>query len=1088
MKFTFVLFLVILNTCALVLQGRASEPVDFVDPFIGTAQYKGLSKWGREGGTYPGAVVPWGMIQISPETRLDAYPPGYYFEDDTIYFFSLYDHLSGYPGGSSGMLRMMPVNGIPINQTTIPKSAFSHENEEASPGYYRVFLEDYGIDAECTATAHGGFLRLTFTKTGEKGLILMDAIDLDVENMQRLTGRWGPLYCIIESEKPFSDIQKTSKGHFLVFADSGTGSREQLLRFAFSEVSQKGAAGNLRAELNHWDFGKTRKEARTVWNAGLNRISLQGGMGRERTIFYTALYHSMLLPYRNTDSDGRYRGADGKNHRLRGEHNYAVFSPWDTFRTLHPLLTLLFPSVQKDMLRSLVRIYEHTGRLPARPMTGNHAIPIIVDSYFKGITDFDIHKAYEGMRDPLLVPSRMRTDMKEYDQLGFVPAENPGSVTRTLEYAYNDWVMAQMARELNKEGEYENLLNRSFNYRNVFNPSERFMQPRNRDGSRAQMGGFREGDKWTYSWFVPHNVRDLINLMGGSESFSSHLDQAFSEGHYIHDNEPPLHYAWLFNFAGKPWLTQYWVRHIMKTCYSAEAGGIPGNDDHGSMSSWYVFSALGLYPVCPGRPEYLLNSPLFEQATLHLENGREFRINASGQGDEPMYIRSARLNGSLHDRSYLSHDALLDGGELKFVLGGKPDTTWATDLSAQPLSESVGKPEFVFHEWHVSDSVVEAHQPVSAEILIENTGASGSREIRLYIDEKLHLSKRAMLHRGERERFSLPFRLYRPGSHTVRLNTSENRVVTVVDREPRDGPVFKTDKLQLTPLVRFGNALPVDFTVQNISTRFDTIQVAVTLNDRMHGSVKTGLEPGETRTLHYSIRNLPSGMHRIRVADMPYQRVKVYQHPLESSVLHLTFDDGAGRIIEDISGFNNTGHLIGSVQRTVAKYGWGIQTGEEGYAEIPLTPSLELTGSTITMMFWFYPMDEGQRGRYRYSYADILTQGDHNVLKMQNPWAVSFSAGGWGRGQCIARVPGNWNRNWHHLAGVRDENTMRLYIDGKVVDIKNIESEIDPTPFPWNLGRNAEYTRGRSVNGIIDDVRIYKEPLDTEDIRKAMLE
>lgn len=1057
-----------------------NEPASYVNSFIGTGKYLGPSKWGREGGTYPGAVVPWGMIQASPETRFNSSPAGYYFEDDSIYFFSLYNHISGYPNGSAGSLRLMPFNAAGAVSDKISGSYFSHQQEYAEAGYYSVYLPGKGIRTEWTATAHGAFASINFENTKQAGLYLYEAAELEKEGSKSLVGRWGSLFAIIEFNVPFI-LQSFGNNLFLKF-DLSTASGPVLVKFAFSQVSMDGARLNLQAELDHWDFTKTRQQAFTLWNNLLSRVMVQGGPDDGKTIFYTALYHSLLLPYINSDVDGKYRGADGEIRQLQDGHNYSVFSPWDTFRSLHPLLTLLAPSVQAEMIQSLLRIYDERGALPSRPMTGNHSIPIIVDSYFKGLSGFDLEKAYKAMRLRLI--DKPYPDMQAYDNLGYVPAEIPESVTRTLEYAYNDWVLAQMAKALGKEDDYQLLLKRSFNYRNCFNPAEMFMHPKNGDGSWALSGGFKEGDKWTYSWFVPHNMNDLLNLMGGSQSFANKLDKAFSEDYYIHDNEPILHYAYLFNYAGESWRSQKWVRKIMQNFYTAQPAGIPGNDDLGSMSSWYVFSAMGFFPTCPGNPQYLLGSPIFDYVKIQQENGKVFEIKADNNSDRNIYIQSAKRNGKSYTKSWINHQDIINGGNLEFEMGSQPSHNFANDSSSIPFSETPGKPDFQISDLKLSSTKATAHQPMTATVKVKNTGSIGTLPLHLFSDNRALQTKNVMLSEDESTDVAMNFRLYQPGDHGIRINNLPEKKVIVLDTVLPGQNSFTLDSLKYNPLIKKGERFKVHFGVKNITSKAQTAAIKIKIDDVVVKTIEQEMEPGQSYTINSEFNVLHPGWHRLIIADSLTHDFKVYAQPTDALLLQLNFDDGSGKFASDKSGFANNANLIGPVKWVDGKEGTAIQTGDSGYAEILLSPSLNSIDDSLTMMLWFYPIDEARSFGRHYRYADIFTQGDHNVIKMQSANTLSFMSGGWGRGQCMADVPQDWNRNWHHLAGVSDGKELKLYIDGILVDRKEIVGKFESSSFPWNIGRNAEITKDRSVNGFVDDVRIYKAALSQEEIRQ----
>jgi len=758
-KFSVVLLITILVLGAFVTLGMANnkEPVDYVNPFIGTDATSLPAPWGAYGGTYPGAVVPSGMIQLTPETREAGEPRGYYYKDKRIRYFSFVDHKSGYPSGSSGDIHMMPITEEIVEAEKDYSSSFSHGKETASPGYYMVTLQDYNIKTEFTTTERAGLCRFIFPKTNNSNILIFDFF--------------------IEFSKPFESYGAFKDG---IFVHYNTSENEVILaKIGVSTVSINGARKNLEAEIPDWDFDRVQTEAKESWNRELKKIEVEGGTEDQKVIFYTALYHSLLLPYIDTDVSGEYRGRDGKVHMAEDYIHYCGFSPWDTFRSEHPLLTLLFPGKERDIIRSLIDVYEQTGWLPTGPMTGNHAIPIIVDSYLKGITDFNIEEAYQAMRKSLIGPPFGREDIASFLKFGYVPAEKNRSVTKTLEYAYNDWVLAHFAEIRNQEEDYSRLIKRAHYYRNIFKSSERFMVARNKDGSWA-IGGYAEGNKWTYSCFVLHDVQGLINLMGGRKAFTEKLERCFEEGHYNHDNEPPLHYAYLFDYAGMPWKTQKYVRKVMAKSYTTEPGGLPGNDDLGALSSWYVFSAMGFYPVCPGRPSYEIGSPIFRKVTIHLSNGKDFVIEAHNVSGENKYIQSATLNSKSLNRPWIAHSEIVNGGTLTFQMGPQPNKEWGSAPEVAPPSMTEGTPKFEYSTLELASTEVNANEPLTMYLTVKNIGnAVGTTELKLYVDGEFVKSKWVLVEPGESKKVGITTILYELGDHEITIGSLEPKTVKV---------------------------------------------------------------------------------------------------------------------------------------------------------------------------------------------------------------------------------------------------------------------------------------------------------------------
>lgn len=756
----------------------AKEPVDYVNPFIGTDKFLGRTLWGAYGGTYPGAVVPFGMIQLTPETSRTE-PRGYYYSQSRILGFSLVDHRSGYPNGSSGDLFIMPWTGSIESVESGYSASFSHENEQASPGYYRVLLDDLGINVEFAAAPRSAMARFTYPQ-GQPAYLIIEVKDVRQLDDHTIAGEHRGYNFVMEFAEPVSGMGQLPYGSYVEFGElNGT---ELLARIGLSRVSHDGARRNISAELpEDWDFDQVRRAARQLWAEELGRIVVEGGTEEDKTIFYTALYHSLLLPHVISDVDGHYRGADGKVYYEPERVHYTAFSPWDTFRTLHPLLTLLMPDRQSDMVHSLLARFEQTGTLLTGPMTGNHAVAIILDSYVKGADDFDPELAYAAMQWALMEPPYGRADIAEYIQYGYVPAELNYSVTKTVEYAYNDWAMLQFAQLLGKTEHVEELSQRALSYRNVFNDSIRLTMPKYADGTWApDREGYEEGDTWLYSWFAPHNVKDLINLMGGREAFADLLDRCFDEGHYVHDNEPPLHYAYLYTYSGHPWKTQERVRSIMQDSYLNTPGGIRGNDDLGSMSSWYVFGALGIYPFCPGAPEYVLTSPLFSNVTIYLPNGNELVIKAPGATDEKVYIQSVRLNDQELNKPWIEHAALVQGGELVFELSSMPNKLWGSSKDAAPYSFTTGEPIFAVSDLRLSADTVGPNEPFTVLVDVSNASdVPGTCELRIMVNGEYVESRWVLVEADSVSTAALDMRLHAIGEYAVGVNELEPLPIVV---------------------------------------------------------------------------------------------------------------------------------------------------------------------------------------------------------------------------------------------------------------------------------------------------------------------
>jgi predicted alpha-1,2-mannosidase len=739
--------LIALFACSISVSCRQNPPMDsarkgpceFVDPMIGT---------GGHGHTFPGAARPFGMVQLSPDTYTKGWDwcSGYHYSDSSIMGFS-HTHLSGTGRGDLLDILIMPTTGalqvIPGSRENPDegyRSRFSHAEEKASPGYYSVVLRDYAILAELTSTVHAGFHRYTFPEAREAHVILdlfhgyaTDSVtetSLTIVNDSLITGcrksrGWGE-----GDEKYFAEQEIYFAARFSVpFASSGivadslrTGGKaaagrnikaytsystkagqQILVKVGISAVDVNGALNNLDMEIPHWDFNRIREEARMEWEQELGKVNIEEATDEVRTIFYTALYHSMIAPYQFSDQDGRYRGFDKKVHRAEGFTNYTVFSLWDTFRAANPLLTLLQQQRVPDMVRAMVCQFNEYGLLPVWPlwgsetncMIGYHAIPVITDAWFKGIAGIDIRELY-----PLMKKSAMQDDfgIQYLKQYGYFPYDKDNkSVSKTLEYAFDDWCLARIAKELGLEEDFRYFTDRSQAYRILFDPEFGLMNGRSSEGlprrpfdpafSSYGPSDFIEGNSWQYSFFVPHDRDGLARLYGSAESFACKLDELFTVstsegtakpldvtgliGEYAHGNEPSHHVAYLYNAANRPDRAQFWLNRIMTSLYGTTPDGLCGNEDCGQMSAWYVFSALGFYPVNPASGTYELGTPMVARAEL--KAGRNpLVVIAKDLTVKNIYVDRVSLNGKILDRHYITHKEITDGGELCFYMSDKP--------------------------------------------------------------------------------------------------------------------------------------------------------------------------------------------------------------------------------------------------------------------------------------------------------------------------------------------------------------------------------------------------------------------------------
>jgi putative alpha-1,2-mannosidase len=1039
----------------------------YVNPFIGTGKSNVFTKWGSEGGTYPGAVVPSGYIQLSPETRNSK---GYNYADTTICYFSCFRHMSGFPEGSAGSFHIMPINATDKLENGAFSRKFSHANETAAPGYYRVKFNDDGTTIEATATARTGLFRFAFPIGGTPQIYISDAGELTVINNRQLKASNNN--AVINFTEAYTDKKQVNGGWLFTFKSS-TGATIGL-KISASSIDNVGAQHNIDKEIGAASFDEIHSRAEREWLQKLAVVDVSDSNEQNKTVFYTALYHSLLIPWVIDDADGRYKGADGKVHQKTGANQYGAFSPWDTFRSLHPLLTLLYPDKQKDAILSMLDIYKQTGHLPTESMTGNHAIPIIVDSYLKGITGFDKQLIYTAMKKSILEPPFVQTDMEIYNKQGYIPFTRSESVTRTVEYAYDDWALSQFAKQvIHNDKDYKLLQQRGFNYRNLLNNDQLLMLPRNNDEFKHDpgMSGYKEGDKWVYSYFVPHNTKDLINITGGNTQFSSRLDSALSDA-IPFDNETVFHVPYLFNQAGRPSLTQKWLREIMLQRFGNSPGGLPGNDDLGSTSSWYLFSAMGIYPVCPGRPYYAIGAPLFKSVTLHLPNGKNFTINSNGSSLENNYVKNVTINGKPWQQLSVPHAVLTSGGSMTFDMTDKA-SQWPLDKNPVVLSETRLDPKFKVLNYTLSTKNVRVNEPFTVRFSISNAGAAGVKIVRLLVNGKPYVYKNCMVASGEVKKDSITCRLYPLGKTTLALESMPATIVEVKQSANPPAQPFKITELAAGPMIRLNEQQQISYLVQNIGGVKRSFQIPVTKNDTLLFTDTVELLPGEKKPIKHLANAVFAGFQKLSVGDANLV-YKVYQNSKASLMLDLSpINYTTDKIIKDASGYQNNGHIINESNPTGK-----LNFNENTFVEVPNAPSLDNMGETITMMGWVYPTGN-ERGL-----VDMITKGDSHVLQVSDHKTLTFFAGGWGRGDCTVNLPADWNDKWHHIAGVCSGKTLYLYIDGLLAGTTVVETSANLSiNNKWTLGRNEEFPSERIFHGYMDKVKVYEEPLTADEIR-----
>jgi len=1063
---TFILTLFLSHTAS----AQPTNHLPYVNPFIGTAQSNVLTKWGSEGGTYPGAVAPSGFMQLSPETR---FGKGYNYGDSAICYFSCFRHMSGFPEGSAGRFYVMPVKAVDGFEPRKYGRKFSHSKETASPGYYKVSFDDDHSTVEAAATTRTGMFRFTFAAGSSPQLFISEAGKISVISPSIIQASGGNM--VVNFTEPFISKEQVDGGWIFSFATSVKGDKVIGLKLSASTVGYASAQRNIDQEIGALSFDQLHKRTANEWQKKLAVVDVTDSNDANKTVFYTALYHSLLIPWVIDDVDGRYMGTDGNIHQKTGAHQYGAFSPWDTFRSLHPLLTLLYPDKQRDVILSMLDIYKQTGHLPTESMTGNHAIPIIVDSYLKGITGFDKQLAYIAMKKSVLEPPFVQPDMEIFNQKGYIPFTRSESVTRTVEYAYDDWALSQFAKNVvHNDKDYHLLQRRGYSYRNLLNNDQLLLLPRNDNEFKLQpgMSGYKEGDKWVYSYFVPQNTKDLINLTGGTDQFARRLDSALSNNVILFDNETVFHLPYLFNQAGKPALTQKWLQQIMLHRFSNSPGGLPGNDDLGSTSSWYVFSAMGIYPVCPGKPYYAIGTPLFKSVTLHLPNGKQF-IVSSNVSDAKGYVKALTVNGKPWQQLSLPHSVLTAGGSMIFDLADKAGN-WPNDNNPVELSETKQGPGFKILSYSVSKNNVAPDEPFTVHFSVSNSGATGVKIVTLLVNGKPYAYKNCMIVSGGTQTGSLVCRLYPIGKTKLKLEGLPPVMVDV--KLPPNLPAypFKITSLTATAMLKVNEPQHLAYIVQNIGGIKHTFNIPITQNGSLIFTDTVVLEPGEKKVIEHVLAGASKGFQRISADD---QKVvyKVYKDNVESLLLDLSpIDYLANNSVKDNSGFQHNGQItITQKPKTSGRLGFNEHT----FVEVPSTPALDNMAETITMMGWVYPTGN-EKGL-----VDMITKGDSHVLQVTDHQTLTFFAGGWGRGDCTVNLPANWNNHWHHIAGVCTGKTLYLYIDGALAGTTVMETTANlSVTNKWTLGRNEEFPSERIFHGYMDKVKVYQAALSADEV------
>ena len=721
--------------------------IKYVDPFIGS---------GGHGHVFVGASVPFGGVQVGPTNFNKGWDwsSSYHYSDSIVKGFC-HLNVSGTGMSDLGELTIMPATGkLKINAGTQNNhmagysSLYRKEKEFVSPGYYKVHLERYNIDVELTASERVGFHKYKFPSSNQSRVIIdlgegsadrptqtyLKKINDTLFYGYRFSSGWAAdqrEYFALILSKPVTNFilydrniryaKDELRGKYVKgFLEFKTKKNENIyVKMGVSTVSSENALDNLMNEIPHWSFDKVKTEAEQKWNRELSKINIKTNDIKKKRVFYTAMYHTMIAPNLYHDLNGEYRGTDKKVYKDTSYTNYTLFSLWDTYRAAHPLYTITHPERVSDMVNSMLKIFDHQGKLPVWHLRGNEtntmpgysAIPVVVDASLKGFKGIDLEEVFNAVK--VSATGDFEPGVKDLMKYGYIPADfMVESVASNMEYAIGDWAIAQLAKKLNKKEDYEYFLNRSKAYKEYFDPQTRFMRGKLSDGSwrtpfdpisaQHRVNDYCEGNAWQYLWLVPQDPEGLIELLGGDESYTERLDELFSMsseqeegasmditgliGQYAHGNEPSHHTTYMYAYSGHPYKIADKVRYINNELYTDQPDGLSGNEDCGQMSAWYIFSSIGFYPVNPSNGGYVFGSPLFDEALIKLPANKSFKVIAENNSDKNIYIQSVTLNGKKHNYSYITHKQIMDGGELKFVMGPKPNYDFGKEKKFRPAS------------------------------------------------------------------------------------------------------------------------------------------------------------------------------------------------------------------------------------------------------------------------------------------------------------------------------------------------------------------------------------------------------------------
>jgi len=1050
------------------------EEINYVDPFIGTDDAKAYTKWGKEGGTYPGAVAPWGYIQISPETG--GGQSGYHYADSSIQYFSCIGHKSGFPEGSKGNIQLMP-----ISKGGNRLRSFRHSDEQAKPGYYRITFQDDKTLVECTATARVGIIKITFPAGVAPRLWIADVGALQFKSDNTAYGtRHGSAF---QFSLAVTKQESKEGNNTLHFNGNRTSPTVLTVLVSASPLGYAAALKNIMALLQEArkakgvPFSYVLQQTRKEWSALMQTISINDANEHHKRSFYTALYHACLLPWVISDVDGFYKGADGLTHQTNRNSQYGSFSPWDTFRTLHPLIQLLWPQRQVEMVGSMLDVYKQSGFLPTESMTGNHAVPILVDSYLKNPMTANAKEIYEALKGSIYQAPFKQPDLAVYHEKGFIPATMGESVTRTMEYAYDDWALANFAEKVMQDTAVATITKRcSRAYRQLFKQDELFFIPKDEAGWKNQPGtfGYKEGDTYIYSYFVPQYPRDLINLMGDDSLFSSRLNHFLSGQQLVFDNEPAFHVPYLFLYARRPDLTQYWVHRILTDRFSDTPGGLPGNDDLGSLSSWYIFNALGFYPIAPGKPIYTLGTPLFDEVTIHLPNKKILSIQKDAIKESGYYLQAVQLNGKPYSKFEVDHQTLISGALLKFTLGEKANSTW--NQLADVITADAGKPSVRLNKVEVLKNKVNPDEPIPVMAQLHNKGARSTKQLEVKLDGKTYTHKNVLIEEGETRQDTLFVRVYPFGEHQLTLDDHHLMIHVTPSVHQRATPL-EVSQLSYAPLVRLGADQRLHYKVKNLDGAPKKIQLPIQLSGQEIGIDTLTLQPGEEQQRVWVFQTDEKGQKTITIADQQGKYL-VYDQALEALLFGgPNLEVGSNGLLIDKTPFANEASVKGLAFSPKDQL---FTLDSQRYVSWKENRIVDAIDTRMTITLWIKAQAPAA------GLVDIFSKGDQHVLQLVDGKKLNFFAGGWGRGECTTELPADWYGKWHHVAGVCDGKNLYLYIDGVLKERLAVAPDVSlANNNRWQLGQNEEFPGERIYQGLAKKVMVFAESLSSAEIAQV---